>query len=356
MSSISDLIEEAGEIPLPASLECQLESKVSRTTRTDKPYWELTLVDVRGNCKIKAWNNHPQFSEIENLSDGAFLIIEGEWTQNSYGLDSKAWSWAKMRDDQIDQFLLGDPELAKKQSQDWKDLQGMLAQIADPRLHALCQLFIRDFGDRFRRTAAAKKNHHARRGGLLEHVSQMARAAVALCEVYPTLNRDLLVSGILFHDCGKLWENCYPENSFAQTRTLAGELLSHIPLGMELVNHLWRETAQSEAAQAWEPLVPKSDEVRLHLLHLVASHHGTLEFGSPVFPKTPEAYIIHFIDNLDAKFEMTQDAYQKSEEISPGIYQRQFPLSAGLVAPLPSFQAPNDPSQSSTQNGSDLFS
>jgi 3'-5' exoribonuclease len=215
--------------------------------------------------------------------------------------------------------------------------------IEDPRLHGLCAHFLESLGDRFRRTAAAKKNHHARRGGLVEHVAQMMRAADALCPVYPELNRDLMLAGVLFHDCGKLWENSYPEDGFGQIHSLHGEMLGHIPLGIELVNKLWNDLLEMPAAETWKSLKPTSEMTRLHLLHLIGSHHGQFEFGSPVLPRTPEAFALHHIDNLDAKMEMLRDAYAQATEIAPGIYDRVFPLPSNLVRPLASCPRPTPP-------------
>jgi 3'-5' exoribonuclease len=171
----------------------------------------------------------------------------------------------------------------------------------------------------------------------VEHVAQMMRSAVAISGLYPELNRDLMIAGVLFHDCGKLWENSYPENGFKQNWHLHGEMLGHIPIGMEVLNKLWREVCESEAAETWKDLAPHPEEVRMHLLHLLASHHGTHEFGSPTLPRTPEASALHFIDNLDAKHEMMKDAYASASQLEKGIYQRQFPLPANLVQPLAKF-------------------
>jgi 3'-5' exoribonuclease len=201
-------------------------------------------------------------------------------------------------------------------------------------------------GDRFRRTAAARKNHHARRGGLVEHVAQMMRSAEAVCGVYPELNFDLMLAGALFHDCGKLWENTYPEDGFSQIHSLHGEMLGHIPLGIELVNKLWRDLLDASEFEAFSQCKPTTEEVRVHLLHLIGSHHGQLEFGSPVLPKTPEAYALHYIDNLDAKMEMLRDAYAQAAEVAPGIYERVFPLSANLIRPLRGYEeAPSEDQQ-----------
>jgi len=226
------------------------------------------------------------------------------------------------------------PDLISKQSEDWESILEITAAIQDPRLHTLCERFISEYGNKFKRAAAAKKNHHARRGGLIEHVAYMMKSAVALSGVYSYINNDLLVTAVLFHDCGKLWENNYPEEDFHQTHSLHAEALGHICLGIELVNKIWRELITESGNSHWKELSPASERVRIHLLHLIASHHGTLEFGSPTVPKTPEAHLLHYIDNLDAKLEMCQTAYQKSSKLAPMIFEKQFPMPGNLIEPL----------------------
>lgn len=331
----SELKQQTGESPLPAEVDAQLQGRSERTTKKGDPYLELTFVDATGHFTIKAWSNHRQFEEAQALPPGTFLRLEGKWTQSQYGIDASSWSFRPLSEEETATFLAGDPATRARQDGDWQDLRKMVEGIHDPRLSGLCQQFLEQFGDRFRRAAAARKNHHARRGGLLEHVAQMMRSARALCTVYPDFNQDLLLTGVLFHDCGKLWENNYPESGFAQNVSLHGEMLGHIPLGIELVNKLWRELLDSPAARDWLALEPANEDVRLHLLHLIASHHGQLEFGSPTLPRTPEAFALHYIDNLDAKYEMTRMAYESAPELAPGIYDRQFPLPANLVQPLP---------------------
>ncbi len=277
---------------------------------------------------------------MNKLSNGAFLRLEGAWTQNQYGIDSERWKVRTLNDAEKTAFLAGDPAARERQEADWNLIVNTCAAIRDPRLKALCRHFLDEFGERFRRAAAAKKNHHARRGGLVEHVGQMMRSAKALLTVYPDLNSDLLLAGVLFHDCGKLWENNYPETGFAQTLSLHGEMMGHIPLGIELVNKIWRDLLDSETSDGWLTLDPPSEHVRLHLLHLIASHHGELAFGSPTLPRSPEAFVLHYIDNLDAKYEMVRAAYRNAPETAPGIYDRQFPLPANLVTPLPPCGSP----------------
>ena len=337
--SIQHLREQAGESPLDAEADVQLTSRSQRTTKTGKPFSEVSFADSSGQFQLKVWSDSPFHSQLPDIPDGTLLRLSASWTQNQYGLNANNLAWRPLDAAERGRFLGGDAETRSRQDHDWNEILQACQSLADPRLHAIAARLIEAHGDRFRRAAAARRNHHARRGGLVEHVAQMMRSAIALCGVYPTLNRDLLVTGVLFHDCGKLWENGYPEDGFQQTTTLHGELLGHIPLGIQLLNGLWREVMESPAARGWLTLSPPTDNVRLHLLHLIASHHGEYEFGSPTLPRTPEAYALHYIDNLDAKLEMVRQAYVQSPQVADGIHERVFPLPANLVTPLPPFDA-----------------
>lgn len=338
--TIAALKEQAGEIPLVAAVQAQLQSRSVRTTKGGKPYFEIVFADSTGSLPLKIWSDSPIHAAAESLAPHSIVRLEAEWTQNAYGVNPNKLEWHRLDEAAIADFLAGDPELREKQDRDFAEIRRLCDSIRDPRLHALCALFLTQWGDRFRRTAAARKNHHARRGGLVEHVAQMMRAAAALAPVYPELNLDLMIAGVLFHDCGKLWENSYPEDGFTQIQGLHGEMLGHIPLGIELVNKLWSDLADEAEAEGWKSLKPSTETTRLHLLHLIASHHGQYEFGSPTLPRTPEAFALHHIDNLDAKLEMIRDAYSQAAETVPGIYDRVFPLPANLVRPLPGFVPP----------------
>src|SRR5213079_1814442 len=105
-----------------------------------------------------------------------------------------------------------------------------------------------------------------------------------------------------------------------------------------LVNSLWRKLQTEENWRAWEILVPPPEDCRLHLLHLIASHHGDMQFGSPVFPKTPEAMALHYIDNLDARLEMFAAGYSTAKPLADRIFDRVRPLPANLVKSLEKFQ------------------
>lgn len=337
--SLQQLEQQSSESPLEAEVHAQLTKCTEKTTKSGKPYLEVTLADSTASITLKAWENHPQFRQLAELPTSSPLSVEGKFTKNQWGLDGSPWSYSLLDEAATTTLLAGDPTTAKTQARDFHDIETLVSSLKDPRLLALCEKFLSVFGEKFRRTAAARRNHHARRGGLVEHVAQMMRTADALSGAYPNLNRDLLLAGVLFHDCGKLWENTYPEQGFEQLHNLSGEMLGHIPLGIELVNKLWRDLIENGEPSSWHGLTPASDLVRLHLLHLVASHHGTHEFGSPTLPRTPEAFALHYIDNLDAKLEMAKDAYTTANSLTPDIYERQFPLPANLVRPLPPFES-----------------
>lgn len=273
------------------------------------------------------------------MERGCFLEISGEFAGNpNFGVEAKRWSCRPLEDAEREALLAGPAELRIRQEADYAFILQSADSIAEPRLRAVCAAFLADHGERFRRTAAARNYHHSRRGGLVEHTAQMMRVAEAISAVYPALNRDLLLAGALFHDAGKLWENALPENGFTMPYAEAGELLGHIAIGIELANALWRKVLSAPEAAGWHALQPASEDVRLHLLHLIAAHHGAKEFGSPVDPKTPEAFALNQIDNLDAKLEMAFAGYGTSPALAARIYERPRPLPGNLVLPLAKFE------------------
>ena len=174
------------------------------------------------------------------------------------------------------------------------------------------------------------------------------RVALAIAPLYPQLNVDLLIAGIVFHDSGKLWENHYPESGFVMDYDERGELVGHISIGLELVNSLWRRLS-AENGEIWKSLTPASEDVRLHLLHLIGAHHGEQQFGSPVDPKTPEAMALHYIDNLDARLEMFAAGYLTAKPVADRIFERVWPLPAKLVKSLQTFQTSKSTSKSDDQ-------
>lgn len=341
--SIRELKQQAGAAFQACRFFAQLDRIGEKTTKTGNPYYELTFADGEESLLLRVWHNAPMFATCGQLRGGQFLEVTGEFgmAQDGRSVDGKSWTVRVLSEDETALVLGGTPEMRERQAADFDFIRTTIAAMDDPRLRALGLIFLERFGSRMQRTAGARDYHHARRGGLVEHVAGMMRSAIQVCAAYPVLNRDLLVSGVLFHDVGKLWENAYQENGFTMPYTEVSELLGHISLGMELVNRLWRDLIDDTSVSGdWSELEPASERVRLHLLHLIVSHHGELEFGSPVVPKTPEAQALHYIDNLDAKMEMFDRGYQVSPELGRHVYERVRPLPGRLVAPLPRFLRP----------------
>ncbi len=330
--TIAELRSTVRETPVPARIFAQATEVLRRESANGKPYFELKLRDSGDALLLRAWNDTPAFFACEKLAQGTPIEISGEFQVNGqFGLEGRRWTLRAL-DDEETEALFSSTQGTSAASLDY--VNGQIESLSDPRLKALSQAFLREFGPRFARASAARAHHHARRGGLLDHTAQMMRSAEAICSTYPSLNRDLLLVGTLFHDTGKLWETCPPERGFEIPRELRGELLGHITIGIELINSLWRSLPLEE----WKELTPASESVRLHLLHLVAAHHGQLEFGSPIEPKTPEAIALNAIDNLDAKLEMLFQAAASQPEVAPGILDRIRPLNIHPVVRLPKFE------------------
>jgi 3'-5' exoribonuclease len=333
--SLRELKATADATPHSAAVRAQVAAITSKKTKSDKDYLELSLSDGGDSLTLRFWLDHPLFPAAQRLLARAWVELAGDWTQNQYGLDLRpGGSLRELTASESADLLAGPEDRRRRQADDFAHVTATVASLADPRLRTLCLRFLEVHGDRFRRTAAARDYHHARRGGLVEHVAQMMRSADALAGAYPHLNRDLLLAGVLFHDCGKLWENCYLADGFVMPYEERGELLGHIAIGIELVNRLWREMVDTPDAADWGALSPATEDVRLHLLHLIASHHGELAFGSPVVPKTPEAVVLHHVDNIDAKLEMFAEGYATSASLARNVFERRRPLTGNLVRPL----------------------
>jgi 3'-5' exoribonuclease len=339
--TLSEIRRAAQNGPVPARVHVQAESVSARLTREQQPYCELALADACDRMTLRVWSDHPAYKACSALTDQDFIELSAEFHQHSqYGLEARKWTVRPLAAEEKAALLQGPADLRVKQKADSDFIAQTVAAIVDPRLRALSEAFLNEFGDRFRRTAAARNYHHARRGGLVEHTAQMMRLAREITPLYPQLNLDLLLAGILFHDSGKLWENQLPESGFTMGYDERGELMGHISIGLELVNSLWRRLS-AENAEAWKDLAPPSEDVRLHLLHLIGAHHGEPEFGSPVSPKTPEAMALHYIDNLDARLEMFAAGYTTAKPLAARIFDRVRPLPGNLVKSLDKFQRPS---------------
>jgi len=347
LMTLTEIRRAAQSGPVSARVHVQVESATPKLTREQKPYCELSLADACDRMTLRVWSDHPAYKACSALNNESFVELNGDFSSHSqYGLEAQKWTVRPLTEQEKDELLQGPAELRAKQTADWQFILETIGKIVDPRLRALCDTFVKDLSERFRRTAAARKNHHARRGGLVEHTAQMMRVALAIAPLYPQLNVDLLIAGIVFHDSGKLWENQYAESGFIMDYDERGELVGHISIGLELVNTLWRKVS-AENVEAWKDLAPSSEDVRLHLLHLIGAHHGEQQFGSPVDPKTPEAMTLHYIDNLDARLEMFAAGYLTAKSLAERIFERVWPLPSKLVKSLEKFSA-NPPPKDGT--------
>lgn len=323
-------LSEVGEIE--TELRCQLTTLRDASTRNGKPYLDVEFSDGTASEKIKIWQDSKAYEHCADLESGACVQFQGRFWRNQFGLNIDNLHIKPLSQEDAEALFRGTPERRAKLEADSAFIDETLAALSDPRLRLLCQAFITQHGEKFRRAAAARTYHHARRGGLLDHTSQMMRSAVALRPVYPLVNWDLVIAGVLLHDCGKLWENDYEPQGFSSPITTIGELLGHITVGIEVVNRLWR-TLESDPVFT-SVGVPSRELVREHLLHLIASHHGQREFGAPVTPRTPEGWMLHYIDNIDARFEMLAATYAEKGQVAPGIYEHRAPLEGRAIAPL----------------------
>src|SRR3984893_13377099 len=269
LMTLGEVRRAARRAPVEARVHVQVESAAPKVTREQQPYCELVLADACDRMTLRDWSDHPAYQACSALATESYIELNGEFHRHSqYGLEARKWTVRPLTNEEKNELLQGPAELRTKQAADWEFIVKTTRAIADPRLRALCDAFLKEWGERFRRTAAARNYHHARRGGLVEHTAQMMRLALEIAPLYPQLNVDLLLAGILFHDSGKLWENQLPEAGFTMSYDERGELMGHISIGLELVNSIWRKLS-AENAETSKNFMPPSEDVRLHLLHVL---------------------------------------------------------------------------------------
>ena len=201
-------------------------------------------------------------------------------------------------------------------------LKEILLTMEDPALRSLVECYFIDeelMAD-FCRAPAGVKTHHAYHGGLLEHVTNILETANRIVDLYPKINRDLLFVGAFLHDIGKIREMSY-DVSFLYTDE--GQLLGHLMIAVEMLSEKIAQTNQLTGET-----FPKETELRLK--HMILSHHGTYEFGSPKLPMTPEAVALHHLDNLDAKVH----EFTRSIEEDPNPESHWTPYSNRLARKL----------------------
>jgi 3'-5' exoribonuclease len=264
--------------------------KQLRPNRNGNLYLQVDLSDRSGSISARMWNASE--NDYRSFENGDYVHVEGstQLFQGSIQLIATGIRRAPPETIQHEDFQNLDGQMI---DQLVGRLTTHLRKVADPYLHTLGECFLVDeaFMRKFCRAPAGVKNHHAYVGGLLEHVVGLMDLVRRIDGLYPNLNGDLLLMGAFLHDIGKIDELSY-ERDFAYTDE--GQLIGHLVMAVGILD---RKLAEAERLSG--EAMP--EEMALRLKHMIVSHHGQYEFGSPKLPMTLEAVALHQLDNLDAK-------------------------------------------------------
>jgi 3'-5' exoribonuclease len=269
---------------------------ILRSTARGDLYIAMFLIDRTGQLNGRMWQATEAIYRA--LPKPGFVHIKGrsELYQNNLQIIINNINVIDPSKVSLDDFL---PRTKKNQKQMFEELKKMVGQIKNLQLYALTQAFLDD-GDlmeKFCNAPAAMKLHHDYIGGLLEHTHNMLRVAGAILPLYPNVQADLVLAGILLHDIGKTEELAY---DMAFSYTDSGQLIGHINKSLLMMNQ------KAEALRAaGTPIDPTILDA---LGHIILSHHGAYEFGSPKLPATAEAFMVYYIDDLDAKINQVESA------------------------------------------------
>jgi 3'-5' exoribonuclease len=262
-------------------------SKEIRQKKTGELYLSLLLGDRTGDLDAKMWDNVNEV--LDDFERDDFVKVKGLIQVFHNRPQLTIHKVRRMDDSEID---FGDyfPSSRRDPNEMWTELRGIVAGLRNPHLKALLDALLddEDVSRRFRRAPAAKQIHHAYLGGLIEHVLSLCALARMTASHYPIVDLDLLLTGVVLHDIGKIYELNY-ERGFSYSDD--GQLLGHINIGLRMV------------ADKVRGLPDFPPQLRSLVDHMILSHHGQLEFGSPKLPQFPEALLLHFLDDLDSKME-----------------------------------------------------
>lgn len=275
-------------------------SKNVSKTRNGNPYLDLELQDRTGVINAKMWDNVDKYESLFKRGD----IIKIKAVAETYRdkLQIKINQIRLPTDKETLDPADFTPSTQKHIPSMLEELLGFIENIQNSHLKAVLQSFFDDesFRSAFSSSVAARNIHHAYVGGLLEHTLQVTKMSAYCAQIYPELDGELLIAMAILHDIGKVKEL---KSEADIIYTTEGFLLGHISLGLEMLN---------EKISAIENF---PEELALKMKHILLSHHGELEFGSPIVPKMPEALALHYLDNLDAKSHIALNAIEKDRNI-----------------------------------------
>src|SRR5258708_3290455 len=273
-------------------------TKQVKPKKTVKPYLALTLADRGGQVEGKMWDNVED--AIDAFEQDDFLKVKGLLNKYKNRFQITIHKVRRLADSEVD---FGDylPKTTKDIDELWRTLADFVSSFQDAHLRTLVQAFMADpeIAVAYRSAPAADTLHHAYIGGLLDHVVSLFRSCDLICRNYPQINRDLLLTGAFLHDIGKIHELSY-NRSFSYTSR--GQLLGHMIIELEMLQ------AKVEMAPGFP------NEMKTLLEHLIISHHGHYEFGSPKLPMFPEALLLHYLDDLDSKMESMRAHFEREAE------------------------------------------
>jgi 3'-5' exoribonuclease len=270
-------------------------NKQIKSKKSGEPYLDLTLMDRTGTIQAKMWDNVEECAY--NFEQDDIVKIKG--LINKY---NQRWQLTIHKIRKMDEAAIDFSDYLPKTSKDidelWRALGEFVASIGEPHLRRLLELFMADaeIARAYRSAPAAKTMHHAFIGGLLDHVVSLFRSCDLVARNYPFINRDLLLTGAFLHDIGKVHELSYAR-SFSYTTE--GQLLGHMIIELELLH--------AKLAQVGDFPAP----LKILVEHLIISHHGQYEFGSPKLPMFPEALMLHYLDDLDSKMEAMRAQFER---------------------------------------------
>lgn len=278
-----------------------LKKLIVKTASNGNPFLSIELGDRTGSFGCTLFSDGAVFDTVKNAGEGSVLRLEGRIDYYQGRLSPKLLKVVPLAEEElaapglIDNLVEVAPEPVEGL---WTELQAFIDGIGHDELRMTVRGVFEEIGDAFKWSPAAVSMHHAYRHGLLEHTIHMARACKALLPLYPEVDGDLAVAGILLHDTGKTIEY---EGNLATRRSRKGILQGHVVLGYQL--------ARKHGIKA------RLDADRLERLeHIVLSHQGEPEWGAAVYAATPEAVFVSMIDNLDAKMGMVQRAVRQAGE------------------------------------------